>query len=297
MRTASLGPGVTIGYLPIPAPLRSYVLTLFHFASDAGQLEDMFPAMTGLLSIRLSGSSWRIAGDGTRQSVPDLSVLAPSSNAALIGATAPFHVLGAVLSPRGWAALIGLHAADHAGEIFDGETLLGAEWRRLASQMQSDHRAGAATPAELASRLADRIAADLRPLDPRHDNLIREVGQWLAGSLDPALDDLYARCAYSARQVQRLVERYYGCTPKQLIRKFRALRVFAMLMVPGTADAQAAGAVDLYYDQSHLIREFKTFVGRTPRQLQAAGMPVLSALLEQRNFRPLWPDAKAETGG
>jgi AraC-like DNA-binding protein len=273
------------------------VLTLYYFACDAEQLEDMFPAMTGLLSIRLSGSSWRIAGSGARQPVPDLSILAPSNHAALIGAAGPFHVLGAVLSPRGWSALVGLHAGEHADGLFDGEALLGPEWRRLTSQLQSDHRAGAATPTELAGRLADQIAAGLRPLDPRHDNLIREVGQWLAASLDPSLDDLYARCAYSARQVQRLVERYYGCTPKQLVRKFRALRVFAMLMTPGLADEQAAGAVDLYYDQSHLIREFKRFVGRTPRQLQTARLPVLSALLEQRNYRPLWPEAKAQPDG
>ena len=73
------------------------------------------------------------------------------------------------------------------------------------------------------------------------------------------------------------------------MRKFRALRVFAMLLSPTTDEAQASAVIDLYYDQSHLIREFKRFVGRTPKQLQAARLPLLSAMVSKRNYRAIWP--------
>lgn len=291
-RALAIAPGLVVSYLSVPENLRGLVVTLFHFAGDRPELADMFPAMTGFVSIRLKGESWIAAETGVRQPVPPATLLAPTNRATSIGADGPFHAIGAVLSPRGWATFSGLHAGENAGRIFP----LDGAWGELAAQMQRDYAAG--TPiTELAVQLTDLIALQLSPIEPRHDALIRECGKWLAGSLDPSLEDFYARCAYSERQAQRLIERYYGCTPKLLVRKFRALRVFAMLIQPGVSDDQAAAVIDLYYDQSHLIREFKRFIGRTPRQLAAARLPVLATMLQQRNFRPIWPETGVQGDG
>lgn len=291
-RALSNAPVLEVSYLPVPDNLRGLIHTLFHFVSEKPEMSDIFPAMTGFVSIRLKGASWIEDESGFRQPVFPATLLAPTNHATAIGADSPFHSIGASFSPRGWAAFSGLHAGENAGRIF----ALDGAWSELAITLQRDHAAGAPI-AELAARLTDLIAARLSPIEPRHDALIRECGRWLASSLDPPLDEFYARCAYSERQAQRLIERYYGCTPKLLVRKFRALRVFAMLIQPGLSHDQAAAVIDLYYDQSHLIREFKRFVGRTPRQLAAARLPVLSAMLEQRNFRPIWPESRANGDG
>lgn len=295
-RTLALAPGVTIDYLPIPENLRGLVLTLFHFTSELPELADLFPAMTGFISIRLKGSSWIEAADGQRRMVPPGALMAPTDRATPIGASGPFHALGAVLSPLGWAALTELHAGENAGRMFDLGAVFGEPWQATALRLQDDYQRGAPVR-ELADELARHIASRIGPIDPRHEELIRATGKWLASSLDPPLDDLYAGTAYSTRQVQRLIERYHGCAPKLLVRKFRALRVFAMLLLPTTSDEQAAAVINLYYDQSHLIREFKRFIGRTPRQLAAVRLPVLAAMLEQRNFRPVWPEDEPERDG
>lgn len=287
--TLALGPDIAITYLPIPESLRGVVLTLFHFRSDVAEMADMFPAMTSFLSFTLQGTGWRQLPSGERSFTHPANVMGPSDQAMRIGADGPFHSIGAVLSPLGWAGLTGLDASRHSGTMYDADLILGSQWTALALRLQADYAAGNQSPAQLVGLIAELILAELKPIDPRHTAMIRETGRWLASSLDPPLADLYQRCAYSQRQVQRLVERYYGCSPKALVRKFRALRVFAMLLSPATDHAQASTVIDLYYDQSHLIREFQRFVGRTPKQLQAARLPVLEAMVTKRNYRAIWP--------
>ena len=46
---------------------------------------------------------------------------------------------------------------------------------------------------------------------------------------------------------------------------------------------------DQFYDQSHMIREMRLFAGRTPARLGASDQPMLSALLDLRNFREITP--------
>lgn len=292
--TLVLGPGISVTYLPIPDSLRGVVLTLVYFSSDLAEMADMFPAMPGFLSFTLRGAGWRELPKGARTHTFAANLLGSSDRAARIGAKGPFHAVCAVLSPLGWAGLTGLDAALHADTMYDAGKVLGPQWSELAQHLQDEYAAGNQDPAGLIDQIAAMITAELKPIDPRHAAMIRETGQWLASSLDPPLADLYRRCSYSQRQVQRLVERYFGSSPKVLVRKFRALRVFAMLLSPTTDDTQASAVIDLYYDQSHLIREFQRFVGRTPKQLQAARLPLLSAMVTKRNMRAIWPKDGAQ---
>jgi methylphosphotriester-DNA--protein-cysteine methyltransferase len=73
-------------------------------------------------------------------------------------------------------------------------------------------------------------------------------------------------CSLSLRQFERRFKAITGFTPKLLARliRFEALRD-RLLHVPVTRSTDLAYDFG-YTDQTHLIREFKTFAGRTPTQ-------------------------------
>ena len=105
---------------------------------------------------------------------------------------------------------------------------------------------------------------------------------------------------YSARQVQRLCERYFGLPPRGLARKYRALRAAVLLSRPDITVEDITAVQDHFYDQPHMIREMRLFAGRTPARIADPDTPYLSAFLDQRDFRgegprmaPIPPDLRA----
>lgn len=293
----ALAPGLDMALFPPPPELFGQVLTLFHFRSNHEPFTDLFPAMSGFFSITLQGTGWFGTSESTRLATAPATLVTPTNHATAISTDGPFEAVGAVLSPLGWAALTGLHAGDHAGQMYDAAALLGQHWADLAAQLREDRDTGLSGPADHAAALAAMLVRHQYPVDADHVRLIAHVVRWLASSFDPPLAQLIADSVYSQRQVQRLVERYFGCSPKTLVRQYRAIRTFAKLVSPATTDQQAAELIDLYYDQSHLIREFRQFIGRTPRQLRTEQLPVLSALIDPHHYRAIWPRQADEQSG
>ena len=131
------------------------------------------------------------------------------------------------------------------------------------------------------------------------------VRRWLAENSRPAPDEITARfelaafadpsisvaefaaeCGLAERTLERLVRRDFGLSPKQVLRRARALDMASHLR--GVADASEGEALALrYYDQSHLIREFTTLFGMSPRQFVATPLPILTLGLELRQCRRL----------
>ena len=98
---------------------------------------------------------------------------------------------------------------------------------------------------------------------PVYQAFVSQVNTWLASAAAPDINDLVALTGLSLRQVQRGCNRYFGSPPKELARKYRALRA-AVAMTHGDPDLDDL-LVEGFYDQSHVIREIKHFTGMTPR--------------------------------
>ncbi len=78
------------------------------------------------------------------------------------------------------------------------------------------------------------------------------------------VSDLVEQSRMSERTMQRLFDRYIGCSPKQVIRVVRFQEVLKLLR-SGTAIDWAACAARLgYFDQAHFINDFKAITGTTP---------------------------------
>lgn len=276
-------------FVPEPA-LQPFVTTLYSIAYAGRGVSDVMPAGGGFLLVWVAGSGELEFIDGRREGPFQASIISPSTAASRAHIFGPALAIGAALSPIGWAALTGLPADKHRDRVYNGVEILGPDMAKLSEKLIEDHGTGTISPRQIAHTLAGFIAARLAPLNSRHVQLIAHVADWLSSSFDPPLADLERRAAYSTRQLQRLVERYFGVPPKQLVRKYRALRVAALLQSPETSEEQAASLINLFYDQSHLNREMRHFMGRTPARLSDGNAPLLTAATGLRNYTEVTPN-------
>ena len=278
-----------LDYIPPDPALASFVTTFYHFRCDEREIRDVQPAAVGHVLVFLQGEGDMIFEGGRRDRSTLVSLLTPCSRAAPIEVDGPFHCIGAALSPLGWAALTGLHAGQWADRLLPAEQVLGDVVLTLGRDLRHGYLSGHRTGRELCDQLGAFLAARLRPVNPRHVELMKRMADWLGASLTPEIDTLVQSSGYSARQLQRLCERYFGLPPLRLARKYRALRAVALLGQPDLTDAEVAALVDHFYDQSHMIREIRTFAGRTPGRLLEDDSSILNALLDIRNFREITP--------
>ncbi len=278
---------ISVDYIAPPAAISDYVTTLYHFRCDEPLIRDIQPASVGHLCLFPYGTGELQFPSGHRDPNPEIAMLTPLSAACPMVVNGPFHVVGAALSPLGWAALTGLHAGRHRDRMHPAEDLLGPAIGLLGAALIAEYRAGTITGRDAALQIGAFIGQAVRPVDPRHAQLIREVNRWLSSSLNPAIHDLIARANYSQRQVQRLVERYFGLPPQALARKYRALRAAALLSFPRLTPDYEAELAEAFFDQSHMIREIARFVGRTPARLSDNTTPYLNEMIDPKNLREL----------
>lgn len=100
---------------------------------------------------------------------------------------------------------------------------------------------------ELAGRLVDRIFNE------------PEIG---------TVDDLSEMAGIGKRSLQRLFNEYVGASPKWVIRRYRMHELIEKLHSGEKLD-WAQLALELgYFDQAHLINDFKIFIGHSPSRYQ-----------------------------
>ena len=106
---------------------------------------------------------------------------------------------------------------------------------------------------------------------PPHEN-IALAGQLVNRILsEPDLltvDDLAVRSGLGKRSLQRLFSEYVGVSPKWVIRRYR-LHELAERFNRGERSDYAQLALELgYFDQAHLINDFRSIAGYTPSEYQ-----------------------------
>jgi AraC-like DNA-binding protein len=122
--------------------------------------------------------------------------------------------------------------------------------------------------ATAAARWMARLRAMLRPVD-----VAMPVAACAAIAGDRELTGVHAlsaRFGVSVRALQRLFRDHVGITPKRAIMRAR-LQEAALQIETGAAPNLARLAADLgYTDEAHFNRDFKSAVGRTPREFESA---------------------------
>jgi AraC-like DNA-binding protein len=95
-----------------------------------------------------------------------------------------------------------------------------------------------------------------------------------------SVQELSRRSGMSQRSLQRLFQEYVGASPKWVIRRYRLHELVERLKAGDVVDG-AQAALDLgYFDQAHLINDFRSIVGYSPARygnlLRQAAEPTLA---------------------
>jgi AraC-like DNA-binding protein len=254
---------IKLDYAPPPPELAEFVSEFYLFETDEAELNEMEGADIAQFRVTIAGSGKLIFADGREQPIFPISLYGPRTMASRVHAKGPIKMFGAGLWPAGWAMLTGLEADKLANCIVDATEVFGTGIVEIA---------GAAIAADDINEVVKIGSLFAKSLWNRAKEVplwfTRAVDNWLAASLSPDMEELVETTGLSRRQIEKLMKQLYGSSPKQLVRKYRAMKT-AHAVATGQGDWQDFAA-DAYYDQSHCIRDVKEFTGVTPRAIQEA---------------------------
>ena len=157
----------------------------------------------------------------------------------------------------------GIPASELLNRIVDARTVWGAFGSRLEDDLA--HADPIRRPAILASALARRFRTTPEPASAQ---VARRALDLIEASSDGCrVDDLADHLGITARHLRRVFLDAVGVTPKRVARMVRIGRV--MEKICKTETWASIAAEHGYYDQSHLIAEFQSLLGMTPREYES----------------------------
>lgn len=176
--------------------------------------------------------------------------------------TGETHAVGIVTTSVGAGAALGIAPAAVRGAVVELERAWPAA-SRLRSRLLEEP-----TPERCLRLVADELARTTPALDAREERCQRAV-RLLESHPGRPIAELAAQLGISAGHLGREFTRVVGLSPLALARLLRLRRLLAALDA-GSTDWGAL-AVELgWYDQSHLIRDFRRHTGVTPDAYRSA---------------------------
>jgi AraC-like DNA-binding protein len=259
-----------------PAPALAPALLIYWEVStslDEAVTDQMHPDWANI-RFKLSGD-WEYGSSRAKLAmVHDFATITGPTSVGQWARVTKGSGFNATLLPLAWLRLPGGDASAFTNRIRPLGALLGDDAAVLANDIAK------------ASSFAERVAVTNRyfgalwahtPPHPRE----AEIAAIDASMLDPScatVEDLMLRTGLPQHSLMRLTKRAYGLSSKLLLRRERFLRMLRTMEIrsfqewPDFLDPQ-------YVDQSHMIRDFKYFLGLSPSQYFKLSRPMLESSL------------------
>lgn len=253
--------------LPVPAGLRDVAEAAWVFAppchapADADPLERVIPETGTSLCFEC------VRGEGGAVHAPVVAVMGPIGKVRVYRPRSGVHLVGVRLRTEWCETVLGVRPADHLDAVDDGVAALATHVPGLRERLVRTASDGEAL-AVLTAAVHDawRTAVPSRTARLAHAALepMRTLPAPSPGELDAA-----GRLGVSARHLRRVV----GETCPGGLKGFHRVRRLHHA-VSLTASARPGGWSALalragFYDQAHMIREFRALAGVTPVALRA----------------------------
>jgi AraC-like DNA-binding protein len=268
-------------YLPAP-PLRPLITSYYiveHRDPAAGPIADLLHPEWGNIRFVLRGRWTTTTHDAEIDPTDDPAMQSllygPTSRTAKIVGDSGM-VMGAGLTPLGWARLIDRPAAELADRIEPLALHFGARADRLLADLRAapDDGVIVAVLDAFFTAKSDVVAAPLP--------IVERVHALLMSDDLSSVSEFAATLGLSQRQLERVCDRYFGFSPKLLLRRQRFLRTLAVMQAD--LDRRWADMLDpQYYDQSHFVRDFRRFMGLSPTQYFALPRQMIEKAAIGRN--------------
>ena len=221
------------------------------------------------LVVRLDGPPLRLyadAGDRIGRRHAAATVAGIRAGYCIKDTSAPAASVGAVLRPGAALALFGVSAAELAGQHVSLGDLCGSAADALVERLAAN-----GDPEQRRRVFEEFLCARLRPLRGLDPQIVQAASRLQrACGADEAIAAIAAGSGRSHRHFIAGFRDAVGLAPKRYARVQRFRRLLAALSAtPRPAWAQLA-IEHGYFDQSHLIRDFREFAGVSPREYLAA---------------------------
>lgn len=188
----------------------------------------------------------------------------------------PVRMWGVGFLPLGWARFFDADASALANIICDGAAHPAFSGFAGLTEALCDPEA---TLDEQYDALVAGLTTAMRP--NRDEPRIARFHAALVSGDHASVHDLADACAMSIRTLERICMRYFGFSPKLLMRRQRFMRSLTTYMLQrGTRWTEAMD--DHYHDQAQFTREFREFMTMNPSEYAALDHPILTSFMEAR---------------
>jgi AraC-like DNA-binding protein len=259
---------MTLAYREVrPAvPLRRFIECYWFLKSDRGEPFEAQPVLPdGAMEIVLNfGDRFRrCEREGSSELQPLRMFVGQMDHHVTIRATGSVDLVGVRFHPAGAYPLLRFSMAELRNRLLPlGDVIDLPE--RLQEMGSVATRARA-----LDAILIPRFAAAFGP-DSDFERAMRSV---VAREGRVSVDEIASGTGLGCRQLERVFRERVGLGPKRFLKILRFQSVFRRSS--GEAGAWAEVALDCgYYDQSHFIRDFRSFTGRSPEAFFSEESPL-----------------------
>lgn len=253
------------------APLDRFVEQLWFARGRIGyRRERIAPTGSTVAVIVLGDPIVETADDGRGVPVRTATgfLIGPHTGPVLNEPTGETHAYGVVTTPVGCRAVLGVDPATVRSTVVE----LPGPWRAATDARAA--LAGAADPAHGLDLLEAALLASLEPGVPGLDRVMTAVAELDRDPMRPVAD-LAAALGVSHGHLDREFRRVVGLAPAALARLLRMRRLLAQIDVRGPVPWSDLAAEHGWFDQAHLIRDFRRHTGVTPSQYVAAQLAEL----------------------
>lgn len=244
-------------HFALPAAHLRPLITTYYGVTTPVALEDHLHPEWGNIRFTTRGE-WSVERPGCDDPTPARGALfGPSDITGIVRSAGAGAMVGVGLTALGWATLVQRSAHDHANRTSELTEIYGDRADLLLADLCAADWAG------VVARF-DAFFNDLVAAAPPPDPIIERMQQALvSGNIDTVQDFANELCL-TERTLARLCLKVFGFSPKRLLRRQRFLRTLAE--IGDRLDQPLSSLLDGgYYDQSHFIREFKSYMGMTPQ--------------------------------
>jgi AraC-like DNA-binding protein len=264
------------------ARLSTLVKSFFYFESDVRPMSDVvFPGGNMEVVFNLGSGVWKTASRGRFVQTPKIEIWGQLTQPLQVRSEGLNKMLGARFFAAGAAAFFRENLSELNDDVSDARAVFGKEIDRVHEQLLN-----LSSMTQRVALLEKFLLDQIISVDDKASasgaarvTLVRKIARELQhGVFAGDIKALASRHDVSPRYLQQLFLQHTGVTPKLFhkISRFQA----SLKLVTRQEKSLTTIAYDCgYADQSHFIREFKSFTGLTPSSYSPDLFPVSAALV------------------
>ncbi|MFB9841216.1 helix-turn-helix domain-containing protein [Mucilaginibacter ginsenosidivorans] len=176
------------------------------------------------------------------------------------------ELLIVVFQPYGFFSLCGIPAEELKAQIIDANLIFGRQSYSVNDALSSagSYPKAIATIEGYFKSLFKDSGADANQLRTIVNAVMQVKGQL-------TVNELVNMTGYTERRLERIFDQAIGTSPVKYLQIVRLHHFLSLIRSSGKKDSLTiAGLESGYYDQAHLIRNFKQITGLTPTQYRSA---------------------------